>query len=228
MTGLHGGPGPLPGSPGSGPLDGGTPRRLVVVSAGLRQPSSTRLLADRMTTAAVDALELAGVAVSATTVELREHARDMTSMILTGVPSPALTALLDQVRSADALVLVTPIWSGSYTGMVKDLVDLVGEDGLAGIPVLMGATAGTGRHALALEHTLRPLLGHVKALVVPTGVFAATEDFGEVAGSPTADAVSIDSRIGRAVGELAARGAARPPRPVHDPWQVTDFSELLG
>lgn len=228
MTGLHAGGGSVPGARGTGPLDGGTPRRLVVVSAGLRQPSATRLLADRMSSAAVDALELAGVAVDATTVELREHGRDLTSMILTGVPSPALNALLDRIRSADALVLVTPIWSGSYTGMVKDLVDLVGEDGLAGIPVLMGATAGTARHALALEHTLRPLLGHVKALVVPTGVFAATEDFGEVAGSSTADAVPIDSRIRRAAGELAALVAARPPRPLHDAWQVTDFSELLG
>lgn len=226
MTGLPDVPAGL--GAGTGPLDGGTPRRLVVVSAGLRQPSSTRLLADRMSAAAVDALELAGVAVAATTVELREHARDLTSMVLTGVPSPRLSAFLDAVRSADALVLVTPIWSGSYTGMVKDLVDLLGEDGLEGVPVLMGATAGTGRHALALEHTLRPLLGHVKALVAPTGVFAATEDFGEVAGSTTADATPIDTRIRRAAGELAALVAARPARPVHDAWQVTDFSELLG
>ncbi len=203
------------------------PRRLVTVSAGLRRPSSTRLLADRMTAASVAALARAGVEVEPATIELREHARDLTSLLLTGVPTPAVSAVLDMVAEADALVLVTPIYSGSYTGMVKDLLDLLPEKSLAGVPVLMGATAGTARHALALEHTLRPLLAYLRALVVPTGVFAATEDFGEP-GAGTGDATPLTERVDRAATELADLVAPRRPRVAADPFAVPDLSALLG
>ncbi len=204
-----------------------SPRRLVTISSGLRQPSSTRLLADRMTRAAIAALAGAGVEVEPTTIELREHARDLTTMMLTGFPSPTVSAVLDMVAEADAVIVVTPIYSGSYPGMFKDLVDLLPEKSLAGVPVLMGATAGTARHALALEHTLRPLLSYLRALVVPTGVFAATEDFGESAGTP-ADAAPLSGRIERAVGELASLVVGRPPRSRRDPFAVPDLGAILG
>lgn len=202
------------------------PRRLITLSSGLRQPSSTRLLADRMTAAAVAALAKAGVEVESTTIELREHARDLTTMMLTGLPSPTVSAVLDMVSEADAVIVVTPIFSGSYPGMLKDLVDLLPEKSLAGVPVLMGATAGTARHTLALEHSLRPLLSYLRALVVPTGVFAATEDFGESAGS-TSGATPLAVRIDRAVEELAALVATRPARVTRDPFAVPDLEALL-
>jgi len=88
--------------------------------------------------------------------------------------------------------------------------------------VLIGATAGTARHSLVLEHALRPLLTHLHAVVVPTGVFAASEDFGEA---------GLDSRIERAAGELAALLSGSPRRRARtfedelaDP---TPFEELL-
>lgn len=207
----------------------GSARRLVVVSGGLRQPSSTRLLADRLSAAAVAAAGEHGVDPQVTVVELREHARDLTTMLLTGITSPPLRGVLDAIAGADGVVLVTPIYSGSYTGMVKDLVDILPDGALDGVPVLMGATAGTGRHALALEHAVRPLLSYLRAVVVPTGVFAATEDFGEVAGSTTADPVPLAVRIDRAAGELAALMAARPPRPAAaDPFALpAGFEDLL-
>ena len=201
-------------------------RRLVTISSGLRQPSSTRLLADRMTAAALAAMAGAGVEVESTTIELRDHARDLTTMMLTGLPSPTASAVLDMVAEADAVIVVTPIYSGSYPGMLKDLVDLLPEKSLAGVPVLMGATAGTGRHALALEHTLRPLLSYLRAMVVPTGVVAAIEDFGEVPGT-TADAVPLAERIERAVGELAGLVAGRPARTATDPYALPDLDALL-
>ncbi len=203
------------------------PRRLVTISAGLRQPSSTRLLADRMTAAALVATREAGLEVESTTIEVREHARDLTTMMLTGFPSPTVSAVLDMVAEADALIVVTPIFSGSYPGMLKDLVDLLPEKVLAGVPVLMGATAGTSRHALALEHALRPLLSYLRALVVPTGVFAATEDFGESAGSTSATA-PLAERIDRSAHELAGLVAARPTRVLRDPFAVPDLAALLG
>ena len=121
------------------------------------------------------------------------------------------------------MVLVTPIYSGAYTGMVKDLVDLLPEDVLAGVPVLMGGTGGTIRHALALDHTLRPLLGHVRAVVAPSAVFAATEDFG----STRDGEAPLDRRIARAADELAELVASRRPRPAADPLDVSGFAELL-
>jgi len=199
-------------------------RRLLVVSAGLRQPSSTRLLADRLREAVLAAAAARGLSPEARTVELREHARDLTSMLLTGTPTPALDELLGEVAAADAVVLVTPIYSGAYTGMVKDLVDLLPDGALDGVPVLIGGTGGTTRHALALDHTLRPLLGHVHAVVVPSAVFAATEDFGGTAEGPT----SLTRRIDRAASELVALMAGRSARRARDPWGVTDLADLLG
>ncbi|HQY34373.1 CE1759 family FMN reductase [Actinotalea sp.] len=205
------------------------PRRLVVLSAGVRQPSSTRLLADRLADATVAALAAVGVPVAVTVVELRDHARDLTSMMLTGVATPSVQTMLDTVAGADAVIAVTPIYTGSYPGMFKDAVDLLAPDALAGVPVLVGATAGTGRHALALEYAVRPLFGHLHAVVVPTGVVAATEDFGEVAGSSTADERPLAQRVERAAHELAALVAARPPAaPPADPFALTtSFEDLL-
>lgn len=199
-------------------------RGLLVVSAGLRQPSSTRLLADRLREAVLVEAQARGLETVARTVELREHARDLTSMLLTGSPTPALDALLGEVAAADAVVLVTPIYSGAYTGMVKDLVDLLPQGALDGVPVLIGGTGGTARHALALDHTLRPLLGHVHAVVAPSAVFAATEDFGGTGEG----AASLTRRIGKAADELAGLMAGRPARRAPDPLAVDDFTQLLG
>ena len=144
-------------------------------------------------------------------------------MLLTGTPTPALDALLSAVATADALVLVTPIYSGAYIGMVKDLIDLLPEGALDGVPVLMGGTGGTARHALALDHTVRPLLGHVHAVVAPSAVFAATEDFG---GTGEGGA-SLARRIAKAGGS-SPTGDRPCARRARDPLDVTDFTDLLG
>lgn len=203
---------------------GEAPRTVLVISAGLRQPSSTRLLADRLRDRVERALSERGLAAVTRTVELREHARDLTSMLLTGTPTPELDALLSAVATADGLVLVTPIYSGAYTGMVKDLIDLLPEGALDGVPVLMGGTGGSVRHALALDHTLRPLLGHVRAVVVPSAVFAATEDFGGTGEGAT----SLARRVDRAAAELAELVRGRQVRTPPDPFDVSGFTDLLG
>ena len=173
-----------------------TTRTLAVVSAGLSVPSSTRLLADRLTTATVDALRQRGVEATVEVVELREHARDLADNLVTGFPSESLRAALDTVAGADGLIAVTPIFSASYSGLFKTFFDVVDKDALTGKPVLLGATAGTARHSLALEHALRPLFAYLRAIVAPTGVFAATDDWGD------ADTGLVE-RIERAAGEFA-------------------------
>ncbi len=164
---------------------------VVVVSAGLSVPSSTRLLADRLAASTAQALD----GVELVTVELRDLAHELTDHLLTGFPGRRLGAAMDAVKAADALIAVTPVFSASYSGLFKTFFDVLEGGALDGKPVLVAATAGTARHSLVLEHALRPLFSHLHAVVVPTGVFAATEDFGNS---------GLDTRVARATGELAA------------------------
>lgn len=190
--------------------------RLVVVSAGLSNPSSTRLLADRLTTAALDRLPGAEV----THVELRDLAHAIADNLLTGFPSGALAEAVAAVAQADALVVVTPVFSASYSGLFKSFFDVLDPGTLEGTPVLLAATAGTPRHSLVLDHALRPLFSYLRAVPVPTGVFAAAEDFA----SP-----ELAARVERAAGELADAVTRRPRPHAVDPFaDVTPFAELLG
>ncbi len=201
-------------------------RTLAVVSAGLSNPSSTRLLADRLTTATVEALHERGITPTVEVVELREHARDLADNLLTGFPSKALQSADDTVVGADGLSAVTPIFSASYSGLFKTFFDVLDKDALTGKPVLLGATAGTARHSLALEHAVRPLFSYLRAVTVPTAVFAATEDWAGAGGIDRA----LAGRIDRAAGELADLVSGRPAtsRPV-DPFAdpTTSFEDLL-
>ena len=197
-------------------------RSLVVVSAGLSQPSSTRLLADRLA-AAVE--RQTGLPLERRTIELRDHAQDLANNFLTGFPSSDLQAAIDEVLKADGLVAVSPIFNASYSGLFKSFFDVIEHDALRGMPVLIGATGGTARHSLALEHALRPLFAYLGAAVVPTAVYAAAEDWGR--GEMPADAGLAD-RIERAGGQLAAAMTALPRSPVTDPFQdPTPFDQLL-
>ena len=197
-------------------------RSLVVVSAGLSQPSSTRLLADRLSAAVDRHLREAGIETQIQVIELRDQAKDLVNNLLAGFPSPSLQAALDTALAADGLIAVTPIFSASYSGLFKLFFDLVERDGFAGKPVLIAATGGTARHSLALEHALRPLFAYLNAAVVATAVYAATEDWG---GSGLgADGVLVE-RIDRAALELSVamslrgpgRGSAAPRDPFADP-----------
>ena len=200
------------------------PRRLVVVSAGLGQPSSTRLLADRLAAASQRHLADAGVEATIDVVEVREHAQDLANHLLVGFASPNLQAAIDRVLGADGLVAVSPIFNASYSGLFKVFFDVIERDALTGMPVLIGATGGTPRHSLALEHAMRPLFAYLSAAVVPTAVYAASEDWGQT-GVP-ADAALVD-RIDRAARELASAVATRPRRPPRDPLGATPPFEQL-
>ena len=179
-------------------------RRIAVVTAGLSTPSSTRLLSDRLAAAASRALVDRGESVEVEVVELRPLAHALADNLLTGFPTGALAEAVETVRRADALIAVTPVFSASYSGLFKTFFDVLEAGTLEGTPVLLGATAGTARHSLVLDHALRPLFSYLRAVPVPTGVFAASEDFGS-----TADG-SLAARIDRAAGELAVLVSGRP------------------
>ncbi|MET8024668.1 FMN reductase [Streptomyces avermitilis] len=163
--------------------------KLVVVSAGLSVPSSTRLLADRLAKATA-----ARVPAEVEVVELRDLAVEIAHNFTNGFPGRALGAAIGAVTEADGLIVVTPVFSASYSGLFKSFFDVLEQGALAGKPVLIAATGGSARHSLVLEHALRPLFAHLRAVVVPTGVYAASEDWG---------AEGLAERIERAAGELA-------------------------
>ncbi|MGY1693982.1 MULTISPECIES: FMN reductase [unclassified Geodermatophilus] len=202
-----------------------TTRTLAVVSAGLSTPSSTRLLADRLTAATVAALRERGEDAVVEVVELREHARDLADAFVTGFPNAALRAAIETVTGADAVIAVTPVFTASYSGLFKSFVDVLEKDALTGTPVLLAATAGTARHSLVLEHAMRPLFAYLRAVTVPTAVFAASEDWagGDGAGGELA------ARVDRAAGELADVVTGRPAsaRPADPFADVPSFEDLL-
>ncbi|RLP84860.1 NADPH-dependent FMN reductase [Micromonospora sp. BL4] len=202
-----------------------TRRTLAVISAGLSQPSSTRLLADQLAEATRDELVRRGAEVELRVVDLREYAHDVVNNLLTGFAPAALREVLDSVTGADGIIAVTPIFSASYNGLFKSFFDVLDAESLIDRPVLIAATGGTARHSLALEHAVRPMFSYLRAVVVPTAVFAAPEDWS----GGTADG-ALRGRIRRAAGELADQIDRRlPATGPADPFALTtDFLQMLG
>jgi FMN reductase len=228
---------------------------IVVISAGLSVPSSTRILADSLGTATVRALssvelssvvgessdapvveegrlaarlEATGETASYEVIELRDLAHLLTDNVLTGFPTGALADAVRRVAEADAVIAVTPVFSASYSGIFKSFFDVLEDGTLEGKPVLIAATAGTARHSLVLEFAMRPLFAYLRAAVVPTAVFAASEDFGSNVPGGSIQGDSLAQRIDRAASELAdqvlRRGTTLPDDPFDDP---TPFEDLL-
>ncbi|MEU3282665.1 CE1759 family FMN reductase [Streptomyces antibioticus] len=200
--------------------------KLVVVSAGLSVPSSTRLLADRL---AAETTAQASADVEAEVVELRDLAVEIAHNFTNGFPGRKLAAALDAVAGADGLIVVTPVFSASYSGLFKSFFDVLDQDALTGKPVLIAATGGSARHSLVLEHALRPLFAYLRAVVVPTAVYAASEDWG---------AEGLPERLERAAGELAAlmtglsaarpAATAAPAKAEAGGFEVIPFAEQLA
>ncbi|WP_193107120.1 CE1759 family FMN reductase [Brachybacterium sp. FME24] len=188
--------------------------RLVALSAGLSTPSSTRMLTDQLSRAASTALDRDDVEVEVTTVELREYAHDITDALLTRFPNERLSMVVEQVRAADAVIAVTPVFNVGPSGLFKTFFDAIDIEVWKNKPVLLGATAGTARHSLAIDYAIRPMFGYLKAEVVPTVVFAASADFGaDTEGQ--ADEQPLAVRVRRAAMELSLllrSGAATTPQ----------------
>ena len=208
-----------------------TARRIAVISAGLSNPSSTRMLADRLATATVAELNERGVDSEVQTYELRDFAHQITDNMLTGFAPTELEAMISNVTNADALIVVTPIFSTSYSGLFKSFIDVLDPDSLAGKPVLIGANAGTARHSLAIDYAIRPLFAYLHADTVSSGVFAASSDWG----SNADDVAPLGRRVEKGARELAERIVANAPVNNSDPFDPANylgegrsFGHLLG
>ena len=200
-------------------------RRLVVVTAGLSQPSSTRLLADRLSAATTTALRSRGLTADLDVIELRDLAHEVADHLLTGFPSGRLRAALQSLAAADGLIAVTPVFTASYSGLFKSFFDVVEAEALTDLPVVVAATGGTERHSLVLEHALRPLFSYLRAVVVPTAVYAASSDWGGLDEGTD----RLDGRIRHAAEQLADLMKNDPRRTPADPFtHVTPFERLLS
>ncbi|GAB13164.1 putative NAD(P)H-dependent FMN reductase [Arthrobacter globiformis NBRC 12137] len=175
-------------------------RRITVLSAGLGVPSSTRLLADQLAAAATRELAAAGYEVTTDVVELRELAVDIANNFVTGFAPPRLAEVIAGVESSDGIIAVSPVFSASYSGLFKSFIDVLDPKSLDGKAALLGATGGTDRHQMVLDHAMRPLFSYLRTRTAATAVFAGPQDWGNAddGGTP------LSARIERAAAEFSS------------------------
>ncbi|NLU83646.1 CE1759 family FMN reductase [Rhodococcus sp. HNM0569] len=176
------------------------PMRLVVVNAGTSDPSSSRMLADKIAAKTRDLAADADEKVDIHVIELRSLAGDIAGAIVSGFAGEKLQAAIDTLAAADGVVVSTPVYKAGVSGLFKSFVDVLDNDLLLATPIALAATAGTARHALVPDEQLRPLFAYMRAMPVPTSVFAAPDDWGHT---------SLSERIERVAGELVTMMTAR-------------------
>jgi FMN reductase len=179
--------------------------QVVVVNAGLSNPSTTRDIATRVAYAAERHITETGRTAEVHILDLRALAGDLATFVTTMIPTPDLEDARLLVSNADALITATPIFQGSYAGLFKMFFDAFDKHALQAIPVTLVATAGTPRHSMILDYAMRPLLSFLQATVLPTGVFATTGEFGEDS--------DLQHRIARAGSEISQAIAATRSTP---------------
>ena len=166
---------------------------LAVVSAGTSNPSSTRLLADRAAARVAEVAARRGVDVTVSVIELRELAADISTAVVTQLITPKLQQAIAWLDHADGIIASTPVYKAGPSGLFTSFLDVLDDDLLIGKPVLLAASAGTARHALVADGEMRSTFAYLRALTVPTSLFAAPEDWSDPA---------LNKRIDRAALEL--------------------------
>jgi FMN reductase len=167
--------------------------KLVVVSAGTGDPSSTRLLADRIAGRAAALAAGHGNTVTVSNVELRDIAADISTALTSQLVKPKVQQAVTALGEADGIVAATPVYKAGPSGLFVSFFHALDNDLIIAKPVVLAATAGTARHALVADDQMRPMFAYLRALTVPTSVFAAPEDWGDP---------ELNKRIDRAALEV--------------------------
>jgi len=175
------------------PHDDGDTLRLVALNAGVSDPSSTRMLVDRIAQKSLDQLAARSIPASLSVIDLAPLAVDVAKAMVAGFPGEKVQAAIDTLARADAIIAATPVYKAGMSGLFKSFIDLIDNDLIIAKPVVLAATAGTARHAMVADEQMRPLFAFLRAMPVPTSIFAAPEDWG----SP-----DLGVRIDRAAIEL--------------------------
>ncbi len=164
--------------------------RIVGIAGNFHRPSRTRALVETV----VDRIGR-DYGADGALFDLVDVLPDLGTFVYRNTVTGRTKEVLEAIESCDALVVGTPVYKGSYTGLFKHLFDLVTPERLAGVPVVLTATGGNDRHALMIEHELRPLFAFFAASTVATGIYAAETDF--VDGLPGSERLlrSIDAAI---------------------------------
>jgi len=146
--------------------------KVVAVSGSVQRPSRTLVLVEQLIAALVDQ-----VPIELHLIEVGKLAPQLGPALYRSQLPEAVEAELQAIESADLLIVASPVYRGSYTGLFKHLFDLVHQDALIDVPVLLAATGGSDRHSLVIDHQLRPLFSFFQARTAPLGVYASEQDF---------------------------------------------------
>lgn len=169
------------------------PLNVVAINGGTSDPSSTRLLAERIASRSIALGEEIGYDVTVRMIDLRSLASDITSALVSNFVSPELQRALDQVRDADGLIASTPVYKAGPSGLFTEFFQILDNDLLIGTPVVLAGTGGSPRHALVIDDQLRGLFAYLRTLTAPTAVYAEPDDW---------QSNGFGSRIDRAANEL--------------------------
>lgn len=169
------------------------PYRIVAVSGSLHEPSKTTALLRAIAAAIAERAE-----VEVQLIELTTIGPSLAGALRRDHLPASVEDQLIAIEQADLLIVGSPVYRASFTGLFKHLFDFVGQYALVGKPVLLAATGGGERHALIIDHQLRPLFSFFQALTLPLGVYASDTDF---------DGYVINSEILQARVALAAERA---------------------
>jgi len=148
------------------------PLKVVALSGGTWRPSRTLVLTQALLAELAEHLPI-----ESTLIELGDIARPLGAALSRQELSAEIEAELQAIENADLLIVAAPVYRGSYPGLLKHLFDLIDLNALIDTPVLLAATGGSERHALMLDHQLRPLFSFFQALTLPIGVYATEADF---------------------------------------------------
>lgn len=154
---------------------------VIVVSAGVSDPSSTRLLADRAAQRIVSLAAERGRETVVKTIDLRELLPELPAALSSQLLGPKFTAAVEALAGADAIVAAAPVYKAGASGLFTSFFQVLDNDLLIGKPVVLAATAGTTRHALVVDEEMRALFAFLRTLPVPTSLFASTEDWNDKA-----------------------------------------------
>ena len=169
------------------------PLRLAVISAGTSDPSSTRLLANRIADRSSELAACHGRTVTSSVIELREISADICTALISQLITPRLQTAITTLREADGIIASTPVYKAGPSGLFTAFIDILDDDLIIARPVVLAATAGTARHALVVDDQMRSMFAYLRALTIPTSLFAAPEDWGDP---------DLNKRIDRAAVEF--------------------------
>lgn len=167
--------------------------RLTVVSGGTGDPSSTRMLADRIADRVTVLGRERGEQVTVDLIDLRELATEITNALVSQLMGPKMTRAIELLGRADGIVAAAPVYKAAPSGLFSSFFHVLDDDLLIAKPVVLAATAGTARHALVVDEQMRSLFAYLRTMSMPTSVFAAGEDWQDR---------NLGRRIDRAAVEL--------------------------